>query len=180
MAITTELSSAEQRVLDWFRGAERSAVRHEFRSLPPPQMDRLEGEFEAELLDQAGRFCNLLTRGIFASYGQWIGKAFRPLGDNVGVGYNFFQDGPKTVPSLLMDWRIAKSTLDDGQSLIINYRERNRGIIRWLTGELREAHPRIWVGIGTFGPKLGRRDAWRRRIPFLLVGPCRPYQLPAE
>jgi hypothetical protein len=113
----------------------------------------------------------------FRMSGPWTGKAFKPTDATRGVGYNCYRYGENSVDKLPMNTRIDDSQIDNGKSLIINYGDLNRGIVRWLVGELREVAPTIILGFGTFGPKWGDRDAWRRKIPFVMIGPRRAYRI---
>lgn len=168
--------SAHEKLLQSLRGADRLTLRKLFHTLSPPAMDSLAGEFDAELLNQGGPILNLLTERLFAMHGNWMGKAFKPVCENTGVGYNYFESGGKAVHKLLMTTAIEKSTLDEGMSLKISYKTKNRGPISWLFGEVRQVTPNVMLGTGIFGPAVGSRDVSRRKIPFLLVGPCRSYQ----
>ncbi len=177
MAIEGPLTFEQEACLETLRSTDRVGLKKMFRDLKPPQMETFSGEFDAELLEQGGRVASLLTRSAFGVYGPWIGKAFKPLSATSGTGYNCFRYGDKIMPKLPMDTVIADSRLSRGKSLIINYRAKNSGVVRWLIGELRVVVPTVILGFGAFGPQVGARDVWRRKIPFVLVGPMRSYQL---
>ncbi len=177
MDVPNTFSRQQLEAIDSLRVADRRHLKCIFRDCQPPNMESLVGEFNAELLHQGGRAAGVLTKILFGTSGRWIGKAFCPTSAATGVGYNCFRQGPHVLPKLHMDTFLAASKLDSGQSLVINYANRNLGLIRWLRGEVRQVAPGVLLGIGMFGPRIGRRDRLRRKIPFVMVGPVRPYQL---
>lgn len=164
------------RLLQALRETDRLGLRKLFHTLEPPQMDCLVGEYDAELLSQGGPISRLVTGRAFGIHGDWFGKAFYAISDSKGVGYNCFRSSDVVLRKLHMDTAIRTSTMDSGRSLMIRYHAKNKGIIRWLYGEIRQITPNVMLGIGVFGPRIGRRDICRRKIPFVLVGPCRDYQ----
>jgi len=159
--------------LQVLRESDRPTLKEMFRKLRPPQTNVLIGEYDAELLDQGGRLSNLLTGYVFGLHGSWIGKAFAPLSKTVGIGYNCFESDGTVVRKLCMDTSIEASKLDNGLSLVIRYQAKNGGLISRLFGEIRQITPNLMLGIGVY-PTFSHR----RKIPFVLSGPCRPYQYP--
>ncbi len=135
--------------LETLRGAERRTLKVIFRGLHPPQISELHGEFAAELLDQGGPVGQQLTGWLFRAYGPWVGKAFCPSQDGLGVGYNCFARSEGIQPRLPMDTSIEPSAMEKWDYMVIDYRRRNRGPIRWLRGELREFSPGVLLGIGS-------------------------------
>lgn len=174
MPVTTELTAAEQKHLERLRQADRRELKWLFGNLSAPDLQSLEGEFDAELLSQGGKIADKVTAAVFRSNGPWIGKAFRPVGPDMGEGYNCFQYGDQVVPKLFMKTTLAKSNLAEGQSMVIDYSTQNRGLIRWLVGEFRMVSDTVILGFGIFGPR--SRCRWNRKIPFAMVGPRRSYQ----
>lgn len=162
-------------VLQSLRESGRVSLRRLFHTLAPPRIETLAGHYDAELLNQGGPFYDALMEFAFGIHGRWIGKTFHPTAFNAGVGYNCFRSKGSIVKKLPLDTTIAPSTLDGEPSLMIRYEAKNRGLITRLFGEVRQVKPNILLGIGIFDP-LGRRHAWRRQIPFMLVGPCRSSQ----
>ena len=158
------------------RNAHRTSLRALFCVSPPPQLDSLVGEYDAELLDQGSWVSNVTMKSLFRTQGAWLGKAFHPVGQTTGVGYNVFRSRGSVVRKLPMDTQITESALDPGLCLRISYRGKNEGIVEGLTGEVRQVTTNVMIGIGVFGPRIGGRDLWRRKIPFLLVGPRRTFQ----
>lgn len=169
------LSRADQETVQKLVDADRGALKRYFAELPPAPILETFGEYDAKLLDQGGRFAQSMTRKAFASAGAWLGKAFKPLSEFHGEGYNSFGTVESREARLRMDTYIARSAFAPGPSFILDYRERNLGMIQWLVGELRMVNRSILLGMGTFGPRATKLKKLRRVIPFLLVGPVRPY-----
>lgn len=176
MKITTELSPEQAKCLNCLRDADRRTLKAIFRTLHVPTISNLHGEFDAELLDQGKGVGAWFTRRMLNSHGLWVGKAFEPLSETSGKGYTCFQRGEAIVAGLPTRISIGPSLTGDGESMLIDYASTSRGIARWMVDELREYGPGVLLGIGTYGPKIGKRDLWRRKIPFALVGPMRPLQ----
>jgi hypothetical protein len=176
VSISTNPTSKHETVLQSLRDSDRLSVRKLFHNLAPPRMEALAGEYDAELLNQGGQLYDVLTEFAFGIHGSWLGKAFHPKTASAGVGYNCFQSNGTIVRKLPMETTIDTSELDDSPSLKIRYRAKNRGLITRLCGEIRQVTPRILLGIGIFDPTLNRNHALCRQIPFILVGPRRPFQ----
>lgn len=149
--------------------ASRFQLKMMYWNLPTPNIQDVCGQYDAALLDQGDRIGGLLTRLAFGSKGKWTGKAFRPLSETNGEGYNAFDDGAGFLAALSMDTYIGHSYIVPGFSYILDYRSKNRGPIRWLVGELRPVSSEILLGIGTFGPRKVQLHRLRRVIPFVLV-----------
>lgn len=162
-------------VLQSLRDLNRCMIRYLFAALEPPKMEMLEGEYDSELLDQGGYLPNRLTSFAFGMHGSWKGKAFFPVSANQGVGYNYFESSGTMVRKLSMDTFIDRSMLDNRPSFVIRYEAKNRGLVTQLFGEVRQLTSEIMLGMGIFDPTLGRLHALRRYVPFVMVGPCRPY-----
>jgi len=177
MRINGDLSPEQQFHLERLRRLKYRHLCEMFSSLEPPNIRSLDGEYDAELLDQGGRTVSNITRAIFCLSGPWTGKAFRPTSDTGGVGYNCYQYGNERISKLPMQTSIGVSRLDFKSSLVIKYRGLNPGIIRWLVGELRELAPTVIVGFGAFGPSNGPLRKLSRKIPFVLIGPRRTYEI---
>jgi hypothetical protein len=177
--ITGPLTEEQTSCLEQLRSLTRRELIFLFRTLQPPEMRQFEGEFDSELLHQGGPASTRITRAIFGLGGPWTGKAFSAVSDTEGVGYNCFRDERRAEFKLPMRTEVTNSRLDQGRSLIIDYSTMNRGMIRFLKGEVREVVPTVMLGFGAFGPKIGARDRWRRKIPFVMIGPRRAYQVMA-
>ena len=170
-----DLPSDEKDRLAELLNTERFGLKLIFQDLPAPCMTDVIGEYDAQLLDQGDRFGSYLTRKVFGSKGPWIGKAFRPLTESTGEGYNACGAVEDRKAILPMDTYIGHSFIVHGHSYMLDYRKKNWGPIRWLVGELRQAGPDLLLGMGTFGPRARKLHKLRRVIPFVLVRSDRPY-----
>ncbi len=177
MSIEGPFTAQQQKCLGRLRGMLRSELRNLFKSLKPPACSELVGEYDAELLNQGNRLTSFFTRLAFNIHGPWTGKAFNPINSTEGIGYNCFRYGPNTVSKLPLRTHLGKSRVDDGESLFIRYNDLNKGIIRWLVGELRQIDDSFILGYGTFGPKVGKSKGLCRQIPFVMIGPRREYRV---
>ncbi len=153
----------------------RSKIRSLYRQLSAPNVLDVFGEYDAMLLSQGGRLKDWLTARAFQARGNWIGKAFRPLSDQHGEGYNAFVNPSGRYGKLPMDTYIGDSLISDGNAFILDYRKKSPGIMSWLVGELRMVNSHVLLGIGHFGPRNAQWRSLCRMIPFLLIGPVRHY-----
>ena len=165
------LNIEQQNFVTSLQSRSRGEIKALFRDCDPPELLNLRGEFKAMLLSQGNALLDGITSRAFKLYGDWIGKAFCGTSETTGFGYNCFSSKKGSVAKLFMDLRIGPSSWASGDSMILDYCNRNRGLIRWLEGEVRQAMPGVLLGFGSFGIKVGQRDKLRRRIPFLLYGP---------
>ena len=170
-----QLDENSQTKLNEILGLNRFDLKMLYWELPTPAIEIVSGEYDAQLLDQGDPIGSFITRRIFGSRGQWLGKAFRPLSSSNGEGYNAFGTPRDREALLPMDTYIGDSFIVPGNAYMLNYRAKNSGPIRWLLGELRQATPEILLGMGTFGPRGQRLAKLRRVIPFVLVLSDRPY-----
>ncbi len=174
------LCSTDRDRLDELLQTSRFHLKRMYRDLAEPKMFDVRDEYDAQLLDQGEGFASVITRAIFRSQGPWIGKAFRPINETTGEGYNAFGDVEDRQAKLPMDTYIGHSLVADGQSFILDYRAKNWGPIRWLRGEVRQVSDSILLGLGTFGPRSKGLHKLRRVIPFVMVKSDRPYLLSAD
>ena len=175
--IGKDLSFREKDRLVEILSADRLRVKMIYWDLPTPTMSDLDGEYDAQLLNQGDRVGSFLTHTIFGSKGNWIGKAFRPLSGTTGEGYNAFGEVEDRQALLPMDTYLDHSLVVTGYSYILDYRLRNRGPIRWLRGEVRKVSDSVFLGLGTFGPRKRELHKLRRVIPFVMVRSEREYLL---
>lgn len=146
-----------------------------FRDLEPPSVAELDGEFVATLLDQGGPAMNVISSFSTNVPRRWLGKAFEPIDDDEGHGYNWFQGGARTVRRYRMKTYVGGSAVDGGRSYILEYRPYNSGFMRSMVDEVRRVAPGLYLGLGRVG--FGR---WMRMrlYPFMLEGPVGPYSDP--
>ncbi len=173
--IGQSLSYREKDRLAEILAARRFCLKMMYWKLPAPEINEIHGQYEAQLLDQGDRLGGFFTRLAFGSRGTWVGKAFCPLSDDRGEGYNAFGSVETPSIALPMDTYIDHSHITPGLSYILDYRLKNRGPIRWLRGELRQVSSEVLLGIGTFGPRNRKLHRLRRVIPFVLVRRTRDY-----
>ncbi len=177
MKISSPLASQHRQMIHELRSADRRHLKVLFRGSPPPTIRELDGEYAAELLDQGTWLANWLVRKVFRLTGNWTGKAFQGIDASYGIGYNCFQDGSQQVKRLPMLTYLEETAWAAGKSLILDYAITTRGIVRTMRGHVRRLQPGIYLGFGSVGPYFGNRDS-RRQIPFVLVGPTQPFELP--
>jgi hypothetical protein len=157
--------------LQALRNAECLDIKRLFCNLSAPSMSMLCGEYNAELLDQGGRFANYMIGFAFGMGGKWVGKGFDPRDATTGVGYNCFATSAGNIRKLPMRTELRLSDLDDRDSFMIDYGHDNRGLIQGLSGEIRQLTPRVMIGIGIYQVTLGPILFQRRLIPFMLFEP---------
>lgn len=99
--------------------------------------------------------------------GFWLGKAFRPLTDTTGEGYNRWRfPGGKVVRNLRMATRMGASLVDGKPAFILDYSVFHPKMT--LIDELRKLDEAIYFGVATRDAGGGKRD---RPDFFILVGP---------
>lgn len=175
MDIGLNLPPDQKTYLDHLFKLDRLGLKQLYWSLSTPELTDIKGEYDACLLDQGHSLASIITRFCFGLKGPWVGKAFRPVSDDHGEGYNAFGSISDRKRYLPMDTYIGHSLIIPGESFILNYATKNRGPIRWLRGELRPLTPSIVLGIGVFEPCGGKFRWLRRIIPFVLVKTEREY-----
>lgn len=149
-----------------------------FSQLPPPLVADMNGEYAGELLAQRGLIDALPVKFLLYTpvlLGKWQGKAFRPISEERGRGYNTFFYFGHAVRIGPMETLIAPSRFDGRPAYQLVY-----AAYRWSIGEIvhmvdevRQVSPSVFLGMGTWG----FTDRHRHRpIPFLLSGPLSAYQ----
>lgn len=141
-----------------------------FATLDAPAIDEMNGEYAATLL-ASYPLLDAFNRVVLSNplTGTWQGKAFRPLSENEGRGYNLFRVLGRTVQRYPMRTRLAPSRYDGRPAYQLVYRAFHSfcGDIH-MVDELRRVEPGVYLGVGT----CGFTDAQRRvPLPFLLRGP---------
>jgi hypothetical protein len=147
-----------------------------FRTLYAPDIQEMDGEFAPFLLRQwhpvVDRAAQWLMNGALLPF-HWTGKAFRPLSNTQGRGYNMFRVAGRTLRTLPMRTVLAPSALDGRPSYQLLYAAFHSplGYAR-VVDELRRLQEGLYLGIGAAG-----FAPWQRRVPFpfLLQGPVVPY-----
>lgn len=99
--------------------------------------------------------------------GFWLGKAFRPLTETTGEGYNRWRfAGGKIVRNLRMATRMGNSLVDGRPAFILDYSAFNPKMT--LIDELRKLDDSIYFGVATRAAEDGGRD---KPDFFILTGP---------
>lgn len=148
-----------------------------FGELEAPTIQEMNGEYAAALLKQPTLAATLM--GYAAIYnpsmlGFWLCKAFRPVNETQGRGYNTFQHFGRVVQRFPMQTLIAASRYDGRPAYQLVYRAYQSlcGTIH-MVDEIRKVSDGVYLGIGTYG----FTDAQRRiPLPFLLTGSVGAYR----
>lgn len=156
----------------------RKELKKLFWSLPVPSVSEIHGEYAGILLNQGNRVTSALTRFFVNKEGFWLGKAFEPMSDSKGRGYNIFRTRKGIRRSLRMHThhREIETEIDpekdsETHRLTIEYGEVNDGLVGSIVDELRRVAPGLFLGIGevAFGGRVLPRIS--RKVMFAMVGP---------
>ncbi len=168
-----------------------------FSRLDAPAMSEMRGEYRAALLD-SGPVINILLAKLYLyfTWGTWQHKAFEPLGEAHGHGYNTFVTtqprlyencflatfmkilsmarslfrlhSPQRLACIMLNRTSMVSSVFDGHpSFQLSYREYNTFYTSTMTDEVRKVNDRLYLGIGRLTITLGRFNP----MPFVLIGP---------
>jgi hypothetical protein len=147
-----------------------------FDSLPAPTMAVINGEYLAMPLDQGGWFKNIVAPLATNVCGRWLGKAFSPLSDDKGCGYNWFQTSRGVRRTLTMKTHVSDSVISPGKSYIVDYCAQHTWLPAMsLFDEIRTVSDDLFLGFGVID-----RPFWFKPLifPFLLELP-QPFNHPA-
>jgi hypothetical protein len=155
-----------------------------FIAASTPKLTELNGEYKALLLSGGilGKSSELFTHHVFPTGGitlhtKWIGKAFKPISDSSGEGYNIFEEKTKSGSKILRLRKIETSigpsriAKDGKNSFHINYSKHNKGTVYSMRDEIRKINNELYIGMGYMG--LGGGSA--NPAPFALVGKPNPW-----
>ncbi|MDA8138981.1 MAG: hypothetical protein M0036_10045 [Desulfobacteraceae bacterium] len=182
----------------------RAELMELFRRLDAPAMAEMRGEYRAALLD-CGHVINTLLAWPFLYFlwGTWQHKAFEPLGDDHGHGYNAFittqprlhenyfkalfmklaslalsffrPSNPQRLARLMLNKTAIVSSVFDGRpSFQLSYREYNSFFTNTMTDEVRKVNDHLFLGIGRLTIIFGKFNP----MPFVLIGPPDPWRGP--
>lgn len=148
-----------------------------WKTLPAPELEEMNGEYLAQLIGQRSWMDMTVWRMECENpliHGSWIGKAFRPVDETFGRGYNMFRErNGEIVQVFPMKTLIAPSRFDGkpAYTLVYSaYRSANRFV--HMVDEVRKLGEGHYLLIGTYG--LTKKQ--RMKPDFnLLIGPQRPY-----
>jgi hypothetical protein len=147
-----------------------------YRTLDAPEFEEMDGEFRARLLAQTGRVMPYVwkyTILVTPINGLWLGKAFQPLADKDGHGYNYFRRRGKVLRKYPMRTTILPSKIDGRDAFRLTY-SKYRSLLGRIgaADEVRKLDDNLYLGmgVGTLGQSL-KRDP----VPFSLSGPPDPF-----
>ncbi|MFC9664538.1 hypothetical protein ACFVJ5_30250 [Nocardia sp. NPDC127606] len=162
-------------VTDELRRLDTSGLLALFTTLEAPTIGEIDGEYTAALLAQPNLFAVVTGKvSVENPLGAWQCKAFRPVDENSGRGYNTFDRFGRIRQRYPMRTVLAPSRYDGAPAYTLIYRAYHSlcGAIH-MVDEVRRAAPGVYLGIGTWG----FTDAQRRvPLPFLLTGPVDSYR----
>lgn len=149
-----------------------------FKSLDAPSLSEMDGEFAAAMLTQRNLAGDLFWRTAVYNPiwpGIWVGKAFRPVDETSGRGYNYFRHGARRIKQRFpMKTVIAPSRYDGKPAFQLVYGAYHSAC-GWMNmvDEVRKISDGKYLLIGTWGYTAKQRhyDSF-----FLLEGPVRPYR----
>ncbi len=145
-----------------------------FSTLQAPSIAEMHGEYAASMLSQPNPLATLAGLSLTNPLLPWQSKAFRPVDQHTGRGYNTFLLGRKTIQLYPMQTLIAPSRYD-GQpayQLVYRYFHSLCGAIN-MVDEIRKLDDGRYLGIGTWGFNKKQRQI---PYPFLLQGPQHDYR----
>jgi hypothetical protein len=172
-----------------------------FLQLDAPAMSEMQGEYRAVILD-TGYVINsaLAWLCLYFTWGTWQHKAFEPLGESHGHGYNTFittqsklyenyfvatimkivsilqsifrLNSPQRLGRIILNkTSIISSVFDNKPSFQLSYRDYNTFFTNTMTDEVRKVNDRLYLGIGRLTVTLGKFNP----LPFVLIGPPNPW-----
>lgn len=146
-----------------------------FKKLAAPTIEEMNGEYAATLLQQPSKFATLAGQvSVLNPLMPWLCKAFRPVDEEYGRGYNTFRLMGRVIQRFPMQTLIAPSRYDGKPAYQLVYRAYNSlcGDIH-MVDEVRRVSPGLYLGIGTWG----FTDAQRQiALPFMLEGTTVAYR----
>lgn len=172
-----------------------------FFLLDAPSMSEMKGEYRAALLDSGYILNNFLaTLYLHFTWGDWQHKAFEPLGQKHGHGYNTFittqskpyenyfvavfmkimtivcslfrMSNPERMARIMLNkTSIVSSVFDARPSFQLSYRDYNTFYTNTMIDEVRKVNDRLYLGIGRLTITFGKLNP----MPFVLIGPPDPW-----
>jgi hypothetical protein len=172
-----------------------------FFQLDAPDMSEMRGEYRAALLD-SGYVINSFLGWLYLyfTWGAWQHKAFEPLGDRHGHGYNTFittqprlyenyfvasfmkivsiirslfklSSAQRMARIMLNKTSMVSSVFDARPSFQLSYRDYNTFYTNTMTDEVRKVNDTLFLGIGRLTITFGKFNP----MPFVLMGPPAPW-----
>lgn len=172
-----------------------------FFELDAPSMSEMKGEYRAALLD-SGYIINIFLAKLYLhfTWGDWQHKAFEPLGETYGHGYNTFittqsrlyenyfvascmkmlsivrslfrLNNPQRLARIMLNkTSIVSSVFDARPSFQLSYRDYNTFYTNTMTDEVRKVNDKLFLGIGRLTVTSGKFNP----MPFMMIGPPDPW-----
>jgi hypothetical protein len=141
-----------------------------WRTLPAPTMAEMNGHYVgmgpgADDPEYQKRYAEYMFNEKSVR-GYWLGKAFRPLSENSGEGYNRWRfPGGKVERNLRMATSIRNSIIDGKPTYVLDYSAFNKST---LYDEVRKLEDGVYIGAATTARPDGTRS---KQDMFILVGP---------
>jgi len=192
-------------ILEDLRTLSRQQLIGLFHQLVAPEVNEMKGEYRAYLLDSGNSFNRCLGMiTLYFIWGAWIGKAFEPLSNRNGHGYNpfstclpeihenifhacldrfihtlrhlFIRDSceERTVRIIRNKTHIGPSMFDNRTSFHLVYRDYNAFPVSTMHDEVRRVNDALYLGLGILTVTGGKRNPF----PFVLMGPPDPWAGP--
>jgi hypothetical protein len=172
-----------------------------FSLLDASSMSEMKGEYRAALLD-SGYIINMFLAKMYLyfTWGDWQHKAFEPLDQQHGHGYNTFittqsklyenyfvavfmrivsivrslfrSNNPQRMARIMLNKTSIVSSVFDGRSAFqLSYRDYNTFFTNTMTDEVRKVNDTLFLGIGRLTVTFGKFNP----MPFVLIGPPDPW-----
>ena len=149
-----------------------------WKSLPAPDFYEMNGEYSGYCID--GGDLEIRKRTAESMFnetsflGYWLGKAFKPTGENKGEGYNFSRRPGGWINRFLRFGTGMGASLIDGKpAYMVYYAQFNNSSGKNdLTDEVRKLQDGIYLAISTTKLANGKRS---EPGPFFITGPIGPW-----
>jgi hypothetical protein len=177
-----------------------------FHQLVSPEVSEMRGEYRAMLLDSGNavnRFLSMLF--LYFTWGMWLHKAFEPLSERHGHGYNTFlttlpkvpenvflagaaslsglvrsafgSSAPQRMVRMMCNKTfIGPSVFDRRTSFHLFYKDYNSFYTSTMKDEVRKVNDTLYLGLGRLTITLGKINPF----PFVLMGPPEPWVGPDD
>jgi len=172
-----------------------------FHQLISPEVSEMRGEYRAMLLDSGNAVnSSLSTLFLYFTWGIWRHKAFEPLSQRHGHGYNTFLTALPKVPEnvflagaaslaglvrsafgssapqrmvrmMCNKTFIGPSVFDLRTSFHLVYKDYNSFYTSTMKDEVRKVNDTLYLGLGRLTITLGKINPF----PFVLMGPPEPW-----
>ena len=175
---TNAADRSHTELISELKSLSRKEIKQLFRTLPVPDVSEFHGEFQGILLNQGNALTTATTRFFVNKEGYWLGKAFEPVTEDMGRGYNIFRTRHGIRRCLRMHIRLREA--EDGQKrLAIEYDALNDGLVGRIYDDMRRLAPGVFLGIGTVPLGGALFPKLRRKVTFCMAGPVAEFRTDA-